>query len=39
MQPTAGLALDEDEVVAWVRDHMADYKRPRIVEFVDELPA
>ncbi len=22
----------------WVREHMADYKRPRIVEFVDELP-
>ena len=26
-------------MVAYVREHMADYKRPRIVEFVDELPA
>ena len=26
------------EFVAWCREHIADYKRPRIVEFVDELP-
>jgi long-chain acyl-CoA synthetase len=30
-------ALDEAAVVAWVREHLADYKRPRVVEFVDEL--
>jgi long-chain acyl-CoA synthetase len=30
--------LDEAEVVAWVREHLADYKRPRVVEFVAELP-
>ena len=35
---TPGSTLDEDGVVAYVREHMADYKRPRIVEFVDELP-
>ncbi|MEP6624587.1 MAG: AMP-binding protein [Acidimicrobiia bacterium] len=27
-----------ETLVAWVRDHLADYKRPRIVEFVAELP-
>jgi long-chain acyl-CoA synthetase len=25
-------------VVAYVREHMADYKRPRVVELVAELP-
>ena len=38
VQRNAGSTLDEDAVVAYVREHMADYKRPRIVEFVDELP-
>ncbi|MGH9033431.1 MAG: AMP-binding enzyme, partial [Acidimicrobiia bacterium] len=38
VQRTGGSTLDEDGVVAWVRDHLADYKRPRVVEFVDELP-
>ena len=27
-----------DEIVAWAREHMAAYKVPRIVEFVDALP-
>jgi acyl-CoA synthetase (AMP-forming)/AMP-acid ligase II len=31
------LAGDADAVVAWCREQLADYKRPRIVEFVDEL--
>ena len=39
VQPRREGALDEDDVVGWVRDHMADYKRPRLVEFVAELPA
>jgi hypothetical protein len=30
--------LDADGVIEWCREHLADYKRPRIVEFVDELP-
>ena len=30
--------LDEAGVVEWVRERLADYKRPRIVELVDELP-
>jgi len=38
VQRTAGSSLDADAVVAYVREHMAEYKRPRIVEFVDELP-
>ncbi len=38
VQRQPGSTLDADGVVAYVREHMADYKRPRIVEFVDELP-
>ena len=30
--------LDADGVIAWCREKLADYKRPRVVEFVDELP-
>jgi fatty-acyl-CoA synthase len=33
----AELDGDADAVVAWCREHLADYKRPRIVEFVPEL--
>jgi long-chain acyl-CoA synthetase len=38
VQPKAEGAVTEDEVVSWVRDHLADFKRPRLVEFVAELP-
>ncbi len=38
VQRSRGSTLDADGVVAWVRDHLADYKRPRVVELVDELP-
>jgi long-chain acyl-CoA synthetase len=38
VQRRPGSTLDEEGVVRWVRDHLADYKRPRFVEFVDELP-
>ncbi len=38
VQARPGSGLDADGVMTWVRDHMADYKRPRIVEFVDEMP-
>ena len=27
-----------DDVIAWAREHMAAYKVPKIVEFVDALP-
>ncbi len=36
--PRAGATLDADEVVAWAREHMANYKVPRLVEICTELP-
>jgi len=33
-----GAALDEASVIAWSRANMANYKVPRFVEVVDELP-
>ena len=33
-----GAAIEPDEVIAWARAHMANYKVPRLVEVVDELP-
>ncbi|MEY2995157.1 MAG: Long-chain-fatty-acid--CoA ligase [Pseudomonadota bacterium] len=30
--------LSAEEVIEWAKEHMAAYKYPRIVEFVDELP-
>jgi len=30
--------IDEAVIIAWAREHMAAYKSPRIVEFVDALP-
>ena len=30
--------IKEDEIVAWAKENMAAYKRPRIVELRDELP-
>jgi fatty-acyl-CoA synthase len=38
VQPRSGAALDADGVITWCRENLADYKRPRVVEFVDELP-
>jgi fatty-acyl-CoA synthase len=34
----AGQSLTAEDVVAWCRDGLADYKRPRVVVFLDELP-
>ena len=36
--PRAGTSPSADEVVAWARAEMANYKAPRVVEIVDELP-
>jgi len=36
--PTTGSRPDPDDLVAWAREHMANYKAPRYVELVDELP-
>ena len=34
----AGSTVDGDAIIAWSRDEMANYKVPRAVELVDELP-
>lgn len=36
--PTAGHAVDPDAVLAWAREHMANFKVPRHLEVVDALP-
>jgi acyl-CoA synthetase (AMP-forming)/AMP-acid ligase II len=36
--PSPGPAIDAAEIVEWSRAHMANYKAPRAVEFVDALP-
>lgn len=36
--PVADGSLDADEVIAWAKEHMANYKVPRRVEIVDALP-
>ncbi len=36
--PTTGARVDEAALVAWAREHMANYKAPRYVEVVDVLP-
>lgn len=33
-----GSALTADDLLLWLRDRLAGYKKPRKVEFVDELP-
>jgi long-chain acyl-CoA synthetase len=33
-----GSTLAETDLIAWAKNQMADYKYPRIVEFVDALP-
>ena len=34
----AGRAALADEIAAWAREHMAAYKVPRRIEFVESLP-
>ena len=36
--PAAGTTPDVDEIVAWCRNEMANYKVPRRIEVVDSLP-
>ena len=36
--PAPGADRDPDAIIAWCRDEMANYKVPRYVEFIDELP-
>ena len=36
--PASGQPVDIDELIAWSRENMANYKVPRYVELVDALP-
>jgi acyl-coenzyme A synthetase/AMP-(fatty) acid ligase len=36
--PIAGSTISGPDVVAWSREEMANYKAPRLVHVVDELP-
>jgi acyl-CoA synthetase (AMP-forming)/AMP-acid ligase II len=36
--PSTGTALDADEIVAWAKQRMANYKVPRRVHLMDSLP-
>ncbi|MEZ5144946.1 MAG: AMP-binding protein [Acidimicrobiales bacterium] len=38
VEPVEGAELTADDVVAWVADRLAGYKKPRDVELVGELP-
>ena len=35
---TEGASVDESELIAFCREHLAGFKRPRSVDFVDDLP-
>jgi long-chain acyl-CoA synthetase len=37
--PAAGASTTEDELIAYAGEHLAAYKRPRLVRFVEALPA
>jgi len=36
--PRSGATLDTEELIAWCRENMANYKVPRSVTVVDALP-
>jgi acyl-CoA synthetase (AMP-forming)/AMP-acid ligase II len=36
--PRTGASVDPDQIIAWARERMANYKVPRRVELVDALP-
>jgi acyl-CoA synthetase (AMP-forming)/AMP-acid ligase II len=36
--PRPGATVDPEELIAWAREHVANYKVPRYVEVVDALP-
>ena len=33
-----GASATEDELIAFCKDHIASYKKPKSLDFVDELP-
>jgi long-chain acyl-CoA synthetase len=38
IQPRPGESINEEEILAFCRQHMAGYKRPRSVAFRDQIP-
>ena len=38
VEPKEGAELSQEDVRAYVREHLASYKTPRVVEFSDSLP-
>jgi fatty-acyl-CoA synthase len=38
LKPAARGKVSPEELIAWCREHMAAYKIPRVVQFVDALP-
>ncbi len=36
--PKEGTTITQDEIIAHVKQHLASFKKPRIIEFVDDLP-
>ena len=38
VQPADGAAPSADELIAWCRERIASYKKPRMVDFVEQLP-
>lgn len=36
--PKAGVTANAEEIELWSREHLATYKVPRVIEFVDSLP-
>ncbi len=38
LKPDARGRISEQDIVEWAHTHMASYKSPRIVEFVESLP-
>ena len=36
--PAPATRVDPDALIAWCREHMANYKAPRTVQLVDALP-
>jgi acyl-CoA synthetase (AMP-forming)/AMP-acid ligase II len=33
-----GVSVEADELIAFCKDHIASYKKPKSIDFVDELP-
>jgi fatty-acyl-CoA synthase len=38
LRPTFKGKVTEHEIIEWTRQNMANYKHPRLIEFVDALP-